>query len=426
MSKETVDFLVIGGGVIGLSLAIEAKRRFPKSRVRLIEKERACGLHASGRNSGVVHAGFYYSADSLKARFTREGNERLTNYCRDRGLRINRCGKLVVAKTVSEHRGLEELFKRGVQNGVEVYLVSREEACDIEPQVRTVDKALYSPTTSSVDPAEVMKSFTEDAIGNGVQVLTETMFLGRDKDTIITNRGKVCPGYTINAAGLYADRVARAFGFSQDYRILPFKGLYLCSKETPPLIRTHIYPVPDLNNPFLGVHFTLGAYNEVKIGPTAIPALWREHYAGFSGFRLDECVDIVGRECAMLFRNDFGFRSLAASELRKCTRSRMIALASNLIGNVGKIEAARWGKSGIRAQLVNIRERKLEMDFHYEGDQTSFHVLNAVSPAFTCAVPFSEFLFDEIERIRRHASRSMPGSQLHLNKIGRSHTERCP
>lgn len=401
MPIESVDFLIIGGGVIGLRVATELKRRFPNEKIRLIEKERACGTHASGRNSGVLHAGFYYTEDSLKARLTRDGNERLTTYCIERGLRINRCGKLVVARSENDHVGLQLLFERGKRNGVEVHLLTEREVRDIEPCAHTTGKALYSPTTSSVGPSEVMGSFSRDATDSGVEVFTDTAFIGRNKDVILTTKGRVSSGYTINAAGLYADKVARSFGFSRNHRILPFKGLYFRSDRMSPLIRTHIYPVPDLANPFLGVHLTCGVDNEIKIGPTAIPALWREHYSGLSGFRLNECIDIVGRECAMLFRNDFGFRALAASELRHGTRSKMLAVASSLLRAGTNVGPVRRADSGIRAQLVDVKMHRLEMDFHYEGDRTSFHVLNAVSPAFTCAIPFGEFLCDEIENICR-------------------------
>src|SRR3989344_2860784 len=152
MPTNTCDFLVIGGGVMGLCLAMEASRRHPRSRITVIEKEPKCGSHASGRNSGVLHAGFYYTADSLKARFTRDGNRAMTAYCEERGLHINRCGKLVVARDAADLPGLDELLRRGQANGVELHPVSRREAEEIEPRARTHERALFSPATSSVDP----------------------------------------------------------------------------------------------------------------------------------------------------------------------------------------------------------------------------------------------------------------------------------
>lgn len=397
MLKGTTDFLIIGGGIIGLNLALEAKRRHPGSRTVLIEKENHCGAHASGRNSGVLHAGFYYTADSLKARFTRDGNQRLTRYCEERGLRIKKCGKLVVARDEAELAGLQELLRRGRKNGVELCEITEREAREIEPRVKTYQKALWSPTTSSIDPAEVIASLVGDARAVGVEILTETAFFRADRSGAVTNRGRVSTGCVINAAGLYADKIARAFGFSRDYRILPFKGLYLYSPEPSGALRTNIYPVPDLNNPFLGVHYTLTVDGTIKIGPTAVPAFWREHYNGWKNFRFTEFAEVVGRELAMFVRNDINFRGLALRELKKYFKSNMVQLAKDLCEDAPAPHLWTWGKPGIRAQLVNIRERRLETDFRYEGDQKSFHVLNAVSPAFTCSMPFAEFLFERLE-----------------------------
>lgn len=399
-ARDTADFLVIGGGIVGLTMALEAKRRHPGSRVTLIEKEKRCGLHASGRNSGVLHAGFYYTADSLKARFTREGNRRLTEYCMERGLRINRCGKLVVARHEAELAGLDELLKRGRHNGVVIHEVTEQEARGIEPRVKTYTKALFSPTTSSIDPGQVMASLGEDARAAGIRLLNETSYVGRSLGGVRTSHGNIAAGYIINAAGLYADRVARDFGFCRDYRILPFKGLYLYSSEPPGSLKTHIYPVPDLKHPFLGVHYTITADGKSKVGPTAIPAFWRENYKGLSRFRADEALEVVLRQLGMFLRNDFRFRSLAVMELRKYFRARMVHLASELLAGVVAADYRKWGPPGIRAQLVHVKERRLEMDFRYEGDHRSFHILNAVSPAFTCSLPFAEFLFDRIEEGR--------------------------
>ncbi len=400
MTVKTCDFLVVGGGIIGLCLALEARRRYPSSRITLLEKETECGLHASGRNSGVLHAGFYYSADSLKARFTRDGNAAMTAYCQERGLRINRCGKLVVARDAADLPGLDELLRRAQTNGVAIQAISAREAREIEPRVKTHERALFSPTTSSVNPNEVMASLTQDARDAKIDILAGTRYLGRDASGIRTSRGTIATGYVINAAGLYADRVAMDFGFSQAYRILPFKGLYLYAREDGNPVRTNIYPVPDLANPFLGVHYTLTADGQVKIGPTAVPAFWREHYSGLENFNVAELVEIVSRELGLFLRNDFGFRRLALAELQKYSKAKMVSLAAGLVTGVDARHYTKWGRPGVRAQLFNIRERKLEMDFRYEGDAQSFHVLNAVSPAFTCSMPFSRYLFDRIDRLR--------------------------
>ena len=396
----TADFVVIGGGIMGLSLALEIKRRFGDAKVQLIEKEPACGLHASGRNSGVLHAGFYYAADSLKARFTRDGNRELTEYCRERRLPINSCGKLVVARNAAELTGLDELLRRARANGVALESITAADARKIEPRVKSHERALFSPSTSSVDPQAVMAALSADACGAGVEIRTGVAYRRRHNGTVGTSGGEIAAGYVVNAAGLYADTIARDYGFSADYRILPFKGVYLYADHGEAL-RTHVYPVPDLRNPFLGVHFTVRADGRVKIGPSAIPAFWREHYRGLQNFRLSECLDILRREASLFLRDDFGFRGLAVSELRKYSRRHLVGLAAELVTGVEPRRYRHWGDPGIRAQLVNLRERKLEMDFRYEGNEGSFHVLNAVSPAFTCAFPFSRYLVSEMERLLR-------------------------
>jgi len=390
------DFLVIGGGVIGLNVARALKRRFTDCSVTVLEKEERCGRHASGRNSGVLHAGFYYTADSLKARFTRDGNRELRAYCAERGVPVNACGKLVVAQRPEDLAGLAELERRARRNGVELHSVDAQAAREIEPRARTVERALFSPSTASVDPAAVLGRMEEDARAEGVSIRCGARYVDRSGGRVRTNAGAWEAGYVVNAAGLHADRVARDFGHSEHYRILPFKGLYLHSDEPAGAFRTNIYPVPDLRNPFLGVHFTVTAEGRAKIGPTAIPALWREQYEGAANFDAREFLDIVRRQAGLAVTAGFDFVRLAVEEVRKYSRRRLVALAARLAHGVRAEHYRRWGRPGIRAQLVDLRKRRLEMDFVLEGDDRSFHVLNAVSPAFTCSLPFSRFVASEI------------------------------
>lgn len=393
----TADFLIIGGGVIGLRTAIEAKRRYPDCRVLLLEKEKRCGLHASGRNSGVLHAGFYYAADSFKARFTSEGNRRLSDYCEERGLRINRCGKLVVARDASQLEVLDELLRRARTNGVELERISAEEARRIEPRVRTHERALFSPSTATVDPAEVVGAFVGEAEEAGVEVRTGVAFNGAGDGKVLTGEGKIDAGFVVNAGGLYADRVARDFGFGDRYRILPFKGLYLHAEPGAPPLNTNIYPVPDLATPFLGVHFTVSVGGDVTIGPTAAPAFWREQYRWLDSFSFREFLEVASLEGFMFLGNRARFRSVALRELPKYHKRTMVGRAAKLCEGVRPEHFRRWGPAGIRAQLVDVENYTLVSDFKVEGDDRSFHVLNAVSPAFTCAIPFAEFVMDEID-----------------------------
>jgi len=395
----TSDFLVIGGGIVGISISRELKKRFSDSKVILIEKEKECGVHASGRNSGVLHAGFYYSSDSLKAKFTRLGNKFLTEYCDAKKIAVNKCGKLVVAKDARDHVLLDELLRRGQDNGVALQDITADEAKLIEPRVKTYERAIFSPATSSVDPVEVVQAMKSDAVNEGVEFHQGVRYIQRKGKGILTSSGMYQSGYLVNAAGLYADKIAIDYGFSDSYRILPFKGLYLYSDELPGSIHTHIYPVPDLRNPFLGVHYTLTVEGRAKIGPTAIPAFWREQYSGLDNFDISEFLDLILRQFGLFVFSNFDFKKLALEEIAKHLQSRMVSLASSLIKGVRKENYKRWGAPGIRAQLLNIKERKLEMDFVIEGDDKSMHILNAVSPAFTCAIPFSQYVCEEINRL---------------------------
>ena len=398
MPTTATDFLVIGGGIIGVSIARELRRVHPRSSVVVLEKEPQLGLHASGRNSGVLHAGFYYTADSLKARFTREGNQALREYCKDKGLPLNECGKLVVARNEADLPQMDELLRRGKANGVALESITEEEARRIEPRVKTFQRAIYSPNTATADPIAVLDAMRRDAEGEGVRFELSSGFVQRRDGQIITGKEKYSAGFVINAAGLHADTVARQFGFGERFRIVPFKGLYLYSDEPSGAFRTNIYPVPDLSNPFLGVHFTVTVDGHAKIGPTAIPAFWREQYRGLSNFDAGDCVQTLWREMGLMLFAGFDFKRLAMEELAKYNRRHLVKLAGELASGVQPRDYRRWGRAGIRAQLMDVRTRKLEMDFVIEGDDRSLHILNAVSPGWTCSIPFARHVVEIVSR----------------------------
>jgi L-2-hydroxyglutarate oxidase LhgO len=395
---NTADFVVAGAGVVGLTVALELRAREPQASIVVLEKEDAPGLHASGRNSGVLHAGFYYTADSLKARFTRDGNRRMREWCAENGIPVRACGKLVVARDREEHRGLDELLRRGRQNGVTLDDIDGDEARRIEPRVRTKGRAIWSPTTAVVDPAVVMQKLAERARDSGIALCLRAAWRGHDQSRVVTGRGEIDAGYFVNAAGLYADRVARAYGFSAHHRMLPFKGLYLYGDEAAGSLACCVYPVPDLDMPFLGVHFTVTALGGLKIGPTALPGLWLEQYgepSWTSRFSLRESSRIIV-DFGRLLVGQGGIRRFAVSELRKMSRAALVREASRLLTGVDVEHFRKWGRPGIRAQLYNTETHDLVMDFCVEHDDRSLHVLNAVSPAFTCAFPFARHLVDLI------------------------------
>jgi L-2-hydroxyglutarate oxidase LhgO len=400
-SNQHYDLVIIGGGIIGIRLAISWKNRHPDTTICILEKETQVGAHSSGRNSGVLHAGFYYTADTFKARYTREGNAALTAYCKEKSLPLRACGKLVVARNETEHAGLDELLRRAKANGVELQNISEEEALEIEPRVRTTGRALWSPTTSTVDPEAVTQHLATDAQELGIDLKTGIAYQGRKGCRLRTREGLIGYGYLVNAAGLQADQVAADFGFGENYRILPFKGVYLYSNQEPGELRTNIYPVPLLSNPFLGVHYTVTVAGKAKIGPTAMPAFWRENYQGLDNFVLEELLQVLSTQLQLFVRAGFDFKGLAWQELKKYHRPHLVKLAGELLHGVREQDYRTWGRPGIRAQLLDLKERKLVMDFLIEGDEESLHVLNAISPAFTCSFPFGEFLCDKIEEFTR-------------------------
>ena len=393
---EQSDYLIIGAGIIGLAIARELRSRFPGAAITILEKEPDVAFHSSGRNSGVLHAGFYYSADSLKAKFTRDGNFAMKDFCRLKGLKLNECQKVVVAKDESELEPLYELDRRGKRNGVDVKIITEAELKEIDPNARTFKFALFSPNTATVDPTELNKAVRDELLAAGVKIIFGEGYRRKiDGNTIETTGGNFFTARKlINTAGLYADKIARDFGYSGNYTIIPFKGIYLKYTKKDKPIKTNIYPVPNLKNPFLGVHYTITVDGTIKIGPTSIPAFWRENYKGMDNFKAGELGNVLSWEARLFLSNAFGFRSLAFDEMKKYNKSYFVNLATSMVHSIDKSGFTEWSKPGIRAQLLNTKTLELVMDFVVEGDNTTIHVLNAVSPAFTCSFPFAKWVVD--------------------------------
>ena len=295
-SQGTPDFLVVGAGVIGVTVARDLRRRF-QAKVIVIDKEPRAGLHASGRNSGVLHAGIYYKAHSLKARFCIAGNRRMKEYCRDKGIPLNEHGKVIVAQGQKDFPALHELWSRAVENGVEVSLLDQRAVLEIEPCAKTAGQALYVKGTAVVDPEKVMEALIRDAKEEGIDFRFNCEWSGIDRDrqgSMKTSQGPMSYGHLVNCAGLFADRIAHQLGVGTQYRILPFRGhYYLLSPLSRVKVRGNIYPVPDLRNPFLGVHFTRRPNGEVTVGPSALPILGREHYHGFAGANIGDALGML-------------------------------------------------------------------------------------------------------------------------------------
>ncbi len=375
--------LIVGAGIIGMTLAYEWLKKRSGDEIIIIDKESHEAFHASGKNSGVLHAGFYYSSDSLKAKLTASGNKLMKEFCYSHNILVNETGKLVVAKSENEIETLFELEKRSKANNAGAYIISEKEAYEIDPNAKTCQYALYSPNTASVDPREVCKVLRTELEKKGVRFIFNTPY----------EKFKESYDFLINAAGLYADKIAHQNGVGLEYTMLPFKGLYrkYLGEDK---IKTQIYPVPNIKNPFLGVHFTIMADNTIKIGPTAIPAFWRENYTMTSRFNLSEMIEILTLEAKLFFSNAFGFRDLALYEMRYYISSNLVNEAKKLVKRLkGDFKSLT---PGIRAQLLNKETNELVMDFLVEKKENQIHILNAVSPAFTASFAFSEYILENV------------------------------
>lgn len=389
------NFLICGGGIVGFTIARELLKNGYEDIV-IIEKGKDFGEHASGRNSGVLHAGVYYASDSLKAKFCLRGNLLLKQYCREKNLPLLETGKVIVTKSEDEIGALKELYSRAVQNGAKVELISEKQLEEIEPNAKTHELALYSYDTAVVDPKAVLKSLYYDLTSSGkVKVITDTEFKGvKGSNIAVTSQGEIGFDTFINAAGAYSDKVAHAFGVGLNYKAIPFKGIYKKLRpEKSYLVNGNIYPVPDIRNPFLGIHFTKSVMGDVYLGPTAIPALGRENYGILKGLDL-EAVDISLREAILFFVNP-KFREVAFTEPRKYIFKYFFEDARRLVKELNPEDITPSDKVGIRPQLVDWDKKELVMDFMVVRDGDSVHILNSISPAFTCSMEFARFVVDK-------------------------------
>ncbi len=395
--RMSADLVVIGGGIVGLAVADAWLLRNPKSSVIVLEKELSLAAHASGRNSGVLHAGFYYAPDSLKARLTRQGNAQLREFCHEAGVPIRETGKVVVAQSEGELPALQELHRRAVANGVEVELIDEQQLRELEPLARTHVKALWSPTTAVANPTAVVEALAARVQAQGGQVLMGSAVLGAGPGWVRTaSQGEIGAGHIVNAAGLYADVVAHWFDVGNDYRMLPFKGLYWYGSWEPGRLQRHVYPVPDARNPFLGVHLTVTVDGRAKIGPTAIPALWREDYGGVHGLKAAESLEIARTYPRFFTSKDHDVPGLIRSELPKYSRKHLVRQAAALVPSVRVEDFTEKGRVGVRAQLFHLPTKKLEMDFVVERGESSTHILNAVSPGWTSSLAFASYVIDAV------------------------------
>lgn len=396
---SSCDYLVIGAGVIGLSVGISILESDPKAKVIVIDKEGKSGSHASSRNSGVLHAGFYYSPDSLKAKFCKEGNEELRKIIKRSNIPIKEVGKVVVAQNEEEATRLDSLFDRGIVNGVDLELHDEGQLAKFEPLAKTKFKFLWSPTTAISDPLAVIKALESDFLKMGGRIdLSQEIQIEISGGEVKDKKGWYSAGHFINSGGAHADKIAKSVGVSIEYGMIPFMGTYFYAKREKLPLQKLVYPVPHKINPFLGVHFTLTLDGSVKIGPSAIPVFGREQYDLSSGWNFSDIVHSLKGLTSLAAGDSHSIISMITREIPSLYRAGIVAKANALTNY--KLFASDWIRKppGIRAQLVHLATGKLEQDFKVISHLNSTHILNAVSPGWTSAIPFAKYVVQSIPK----------------------------
>lgn len=396
---KIVDFLIVGAGIVGLTIARELRQRYPTAAILVIDKEDRPGLHSSGRNSGVLHSGVYYAKGSLKAQLCSQGAREMADYHVRNGLALNRIGKVLVAVKSGDDEQLHLLAERARHNGVDAEIVDEKGLKELEPEARTATgSALWIASTTVGSPLSVMRTLANEVIGMGVELTyREQVFPDASAPRIVdtVRSGKIAYGHLINAAGLHADTVAHRFGVAVGYSLLPFKGIYWKLRPDSDLRFNHlIYPVPDLRVPFLGVHSTTTSDGATYFGPTAGLALGRENYAGLDGVSLTDMPRILGLISRQLVDDQDGFRRLAWQESGRYFKRGFLKAAQAIVPRLRLEHLLPTDKVGIRAQIVDTETGRLVNDFLVKRGQSSTHVLNAISPAWTSAFPFARFVCD--------------------------------
>ena len=395
MIDRQYDVVVVGGGIIGLATSMKLTQDFPNLKVAVLEKEKEVAQHQTGHNSGVIHAGIYYAPGSQKANFCSTGGKLLRDFCDEYGIAYDMCGKLIVATDDSEVPQLEELFKRGTENGAQgLRMVDQEEIKDIEPYSAGV-KAILSPNTGIIDYFEVSQAYATRMRENGGDLLTNVEVISiENKDNLVyinTTSGTVVAKYVLNCAGLHADTVARMMGVDVGVKIVPFRGEYFSIiPEKEHMVKGLIYPVPDPSMPFLGVHFTRRINGSVEAGPNAVLAFAREGYKktdvnlkdtlgtlSYSGFwKMSAKYWKVGMHEQ--------YRSLVKGVFVKSLQKLMPEITGDDLGTPG---------AGVRAQVIDSNGGLLQ-DFAIEASANAIHVLSAPSPGATSSLTISEYIVD--------------------------------
>lgn len=381
------DYLIIGGGIVGLSSAYHILKQKPGATLAILEKEAHVAAHQTGHNSGVIHSGIYYKPGSLKAQNCINGYNMMIRFCNDHGIKYDLCGKLIVAVDANEIPELEKLYNRGLENGLsEIKYVAKEDIGAYEPHLNGV-KAIHVPYTGIIDYTEVCEKLAELVIQAGGEIYynhkVEDIVIKNDFTSVITPAHTFTTGMLVNCAGLYCDKIATLAGEDTDTKIIPFRGeYYMLRPEKRSLVKNLIYPVPDPNFPFLGVHFTRMIHGDVEAGPNAVFAFKREGYHK-SDVDLKEMFEALAWP---------GFQKVAAKYwktgmgefYRSFSKKAFTTALQRLIPGVQEDDLLP-AEAGVRAQACD-RTGGLLDDFKIIQRQHAIHVLNAPSPAATSSL----------------------------------------
>ena len=389
------DFVVIGGGIVGVSTALSLVTMYPEKRTILIEKEKSFASHQTGHNSGVIHAGVYYQPGSLKAKFCREGLEETINFCDLHNIPYENCGKLLVATSEVELARMDVLFERCKQNNIEVELIDQEQLRKIEPNINGIG-AILVKSTSIVNYQSVTKKMIEqyEALGGEYLLDTEVVNLTENSDAIeiITNNETLKSRYLISCAGLMADRIAKMLNLEINFRIVPFRGeYYKLSEKHNTLVKHLIYPIPDPELPFLGIHLTKMIDGSVTVGPNAVLGFKREGYGKINLSPRDTLEMLSFKGFYKVIRNHFksGITEMLNSKYKRGYLKQVNKYSPSI-----KLKDLQPYPAGIRAQAV-LDDGTLVHDFLFVESERSIHVCNAPSPAATSAMPIGKYISEK-------------------------------
>ncbi|MBF0749380.1 MULTISPECIES: L-2-hydroxyglutarate oxidase [Mammaliicoccus] len=393
------DVIIIGGGIIGFSTAYHLKLQNPDLDVLLLEKENNLAEHQTGHNSGVIHSGIYYKPGSHKAEFSKKGSQSMIHFCREYNIPYNQCGKVIVATDKNELDRLRALYERGLQNGLQVTLLNAEEVNQIEPYVQTVG-GIKVQETAIVNYKKVTEQFKLlfEELGGEINFNTPVTSIKTSEDKIVLNsyEQQFKSKSIINCAGLYSDKVARMSGVNTDIQIIPFRGEYYQLNESKEkYVQTLIYPVPNPELPFLGVHFTNMIDGGVDVGPNAVLGLRKEAYKKI-GLDKSETLEIL--KFPGLYKMGIkNIKEALGEYYRSFNKRAFVNNAQKLIPSLRK-EDIEPIEAGVRAQAM-LSDGTLLDDFVFEKGKHSLHVLNAPSPAATCSIEIGKAISKEFEQL---------------------------